>query len=34
VNANLGNTQGTVDYAYTDGGALGAISRLSLGIRF
>jgi len=34
VVTRLGQTQGTVDYAYTDGGSLGAISRLSLGIRF
>jgi len=30
----VGSTQGTVDYAYTDGGALGAVNRLSMGIRF
>jgi long-subunit fatty acid transport protein len=34
ANASIGNTQGSVDYAYTDGGSLGAINRLSLGIRF
>jgi hypothetical protein len=34
ANASLGNTQGSVDYAYTDGGSLGAINRLTLGIRF
>jgi hypothetical protein len=30
----LGNTQSTIDYAYTDGGSLGAINRVSLGFRF
>ncbi len=30
----LKTTQGSVDYAYTDGGPLGAINRLSLGFRF
>lgn len=34
VIARVGQTQATVDYAYTDGGSLGAISRLSLGFRF
>jgi len=34
VLVRLGQNQTTVDYAYTDGGALGAISRLSLGFRF
>ncbi|MEO5617762.1 MAG: PorV/PorQ family protein [Candidatus Eisenbacteria bacterium] len=34
VVAKVGQTQATVDYAYTDGGSLGAISRLSLGFRF
>ena len=34
VYASIGQTQGTVDYAYTDGGFLGAINRLSLGLRF
>ena len=34
VYASIGETQGTVDYAYTDGGVLGAIHRLSLGMRF
>ncbi|HEY2954731.1 MAG TPA: PorV/PorQ family protein [Candidatus Eisenbacteria bacterium] len=29
-----GQRQGTVDYAYTDGGVLGAVNRLSLGMRF
>src|SRR5205823_4511986 len=28
--ANVGQTHGSVDYAYTDGGFLGAINRLSL----
>ena len=31
---NVGHTQGTVDYAYTPAGDLGAVSRLSLGLRF
>jgi long-subunit fatty acid transport protein len=30
----VGQKQGTVDYAFTDGGALGAINRLSLSVRF
>ena len=30
----VGEKQGTVDYAFTDGGALGAINRLSLSVRF
>ena len=30
----VGQSQGTLDYAFTDGGALGAINRLSLGLRF
>jgi long-subunit fatty acid transport protein len=34
VTAKIGQTRGTVDYAWTDGGSLGAISRLSLGFRF
>ena len=34
INATFGSTQGTVDYAYTDGGPLGAVNRLSLGFRF
>lgn len=34
VNALLGTTQGTIDYAFTDGGPLGAVNRLSLGMRF
>ena len=32
--ATLGQTRGTIDYAYTDGGYLGAVNRLSMGIRF
>jgi len=32
--AALGDTEATIDYAYTDGGALGAINRFSLGVRF
>jgi hypothetical protein len=34
VTARIGQTQGNVDYAFTDGGSLGAIHRLSLGLRF
>jgi uncharacterized protein UPF0164 len=34
VNADLGGWKGSIDYAYTDGGFLGAISRLTLGVRF
>ena len=34
VVAKIGQTQTSVDYAYTDGGSLGAISRFSLGFRF
>src|SRR5262245_40262923 len=34
VFASIGQTQLTADYAYTDGGFLGAINRLSLGLRF
>ncbi|HEY6866402.1 MAG TPA: PorV/PorQ family protein [Candidatus Eisenbacteria bacterium] len=34
VYALVGQTQATIDYAYTDGGFLGAINRLSLGLRF
>ena len=30
----VGQKQGTIDYAFTDGGALGAINRLSLSVRF
>ena len=32
--AAIGQSHATVDYAYTDGGFLGAINRLSLGMRF
>jgi len=32
--ASIGQTHATVDYAYTNGGFLGAINRLSLGMRF
>ena len=32
--ASIGQSQGTVDYAFTNGGFLGAIHRLSLGMRF
>jgi len=32
--ASLGGLQGALDYAYTDGGFLGAINRLTLGVRF
>lgn len=34
VNAAFGTTQGSIDYAFTDGGFLGPINRLSLGFRF
>jgi long-subunit fatty acid transport protein len=34
VYASIGQTQATVDYAYTDGGFLGTINRLGLGVRF
>ena len=34
VFANVGQTHGQVDYAFTDGGALGAVHRVSLGLRF
>ena len=32
--ASIGQTKATVDYAYTDGGWLGGINRVSLGVRF
>ena len=32
--ASLGGTKATVDYAYTDGGFLGAVNRIALGVRF
>lgn len=31
---SIGDFRGAVDYAYTDGGPLGAVHRLSLGVRF
>lgn len=34
IHAVLNNTQASIDYAFTDGGPLGAINRLSLGLRF
>jgi hypothetical protein len=34
LNAELGGWRGTLDYAYTDGGFLGAVNRLTLGVRF
>lgn len=33
-NGTFGNYRGALDYAYTDGGPLGAVHRLSLGVRF
>src|SRR5689334_10489277 len=33
-NGEIGSFRGAVDYAYTDGGFLGSIHRLSLGVRF
>ena len=33
-NADFGTMHGTLDYAYTNGGFLGAIQRVSLGMRF
>jgi hypothetical protein len=30
----FGDFRGSLDYAYTDGGPLGAVHRLSLGLRF
>lgn len=32
--ASINGTQATVDYAYTDGGFLGGINRLALGVKF
>ena len=32
--ARFGNVGGTLDYAYTDGGILGAVNRVSLAVRF
>jgi hypothetical protein len=34
VFATIGGLQGTLDYAYTDGGSLGAVNRLTLGMKF
>jgi hypothetical protein len=34
IYANIGDTQGSLDYAFTNGGSLGAVNRLSLGVRF
>ena len=34
LNATLGGFQGNLDYAYTDGGFLGPVNRLTLGVRF
>jgi hypothetical protein len=34
VVGDIGTLRGTVDYAYSDGGLLGAIHRMSLGVRF
>lgn len=31
---DFGSNHGTIDYAYTDGGAFGAVHRVSLGVRF
>ena len=33
-NTDFGTLHGTLDYAYTDGGFLGAIQRVSLGVKF
>ena len=32
--ATLGTTRGTLDYAFTDGGALGSVHRVSMGLRY
>ena len=32
--SQIGNYRGAVDYAYTDGGFLGSVHRMSLGVRF
>ena len=32
--SDFGSLHGNLDYAYTDGSFLGAIHRLSLGVRF
>ncbi len=34
VNAEIGGLRGTLDYAFTDGGFLGTINRVTLGVRF
>jgi long-subunit fatty acid transport protein len=34
LTAQVGGTRGQLDYAYTDGGFLGPVNRLSLGVRF
>ena len=34
VNVQLGSWKSTLDYAYTDGGFLGPVNRLTLGVRF
>lgn len=34
VNAEIGRTKTTIDYAFTDGGALGSVHRVSLGMEF
>lgn len=34
IYASLGHVKSTIDYSYTDGGYLGGISRLGLGMRF
>jgi hypothetical protein len=34
VNAQIGGVRGQLDYAYTDGGFLGPVNRLTLGVRF
>jgi len=34
LSAHIGTWEGSVDYAYTDGGLLGSVNRLSLGLRF
>jgi hypothetical protein len=32
--AALGTVRGSFDYAYTDAGVLGAVNRVSMGVRF
>jgi hypothetical protein len=34
VFATIGYLEGTLDYAFTDGGSLGSVNRLSMGLRF